>query len=98
MKTWSESTPLLTKQSLYVFPFDPMCAQLLTLYPKHSHGRGGLGNISRSRSREPHGVVPGVSVHSSGRGGVGNIHLGRSLAETIDEEERKQLASQDGGM
>lgn len=51
-----------------------------------SYGRGGTGNIekSRSRSREP-----GVS---SGRGGLGNIidhvlHPGRDLGK-LDEEER----------
>ncbi|KAG9051292.1 hypothetical protein FS837_009558 [Tulasnella sp. UAMH 9824] len=51
-----------------------------------SYGRGGTGNIekSRSRSREP--------GTSSGRGGLGNIidhvlHPGRDL-EKLDEEER----------
>jgi len=63
----------------------------------HSTGRGGLGNISRSRSREPHSTVPGGSIHSTGRGGVGNIHPGLGLAETIDEEERK-LALHDSGV
>ncbi|QRV89572.1 hypothetical protein RhiJN_17590 [Ceratobasidium sp. AG-Ba] len=52
----------------------------------HSTGRGGFGNMdrSRSRSREPNRVV-----HSSGRGGFGNIAAGdgRDLAD-LEEEER----------
>jgi len=57
----------------------------------HSHGRGGIGNISgsppgsqsRSRSREP--------AHAAGRGGVGNIHSGgpsEKVIEELDESER----------
>jgi hypothetical protein len=55
----------------------------------HSSGRGGLGNINRSRSREPHSTTNSTSnpVHSSGRGGAGNIHPG-AVSATIDEEER----------
>ncbi|KAG8732735.1 hypothetical protein FRC12_019150 [Ceratobasidium sp. 428] len=52
-----------------------------------STGRGGFGNMdrSRSRSREPN------KVHSSGRGGFGNIVNGdgRDLAD-LEEEERAQ--------
>lgn len=55
---------------------------------KHSSGRGGLGNINRSRSRDPHDTP---LVHSSGRGGVGNIHSGAQLSAAIDEEERKKI-------
>jgi len=57
----------------------------------HSSGRGGAGNMirsrpsseSRSRSREP--------VHGSGRGGIGNIYLGEPTEKDImevDEHER----------
>jgi len=51
----------------------------------HSTGRGGFGNMdrSRSRSREPNKVV-----HSSGRGGFGNIAAGdgRDLGDLKEEE------------
>ncbi|KAG9092767.1 hypothetical protein FRC06_011804 [Ceratobasidium sp. 370] len=54
----------------------------------HSTGRGGFGNMerSRSRSREPNKVL-----HSSGRGGFGNIVNGdgHSLAD-LEEEGRVQ--------
>lgn len=57
-----------------------------------STGRGGAGNIdrSRSRSREPARFEP---VHSSGRGGFGNISHGdaHGLAD-LEEEERAQHA------
>ncbi|KAG8892628.1 hypothetical protein FRB99_002577 [Tulasnella sp. 403] len=53
-----------------------------------SHGRGGTGNIdkSRSRSRDPAGF-------GSGRGGAGNIHdhehhRPEAELERLDEEER----------
>ncbi len=62
---------------------------------KHSSGRGGLGNINRSRSRDPHNVP---LVHSSGRGGVGNIHPGAKSPDAIDEEERKKIGKIDGDM
>ncbi|KAB5594876.1 hypothetical protein CTheo_1691 [Ceratobasidium theobromae] len=56
----------------------------------HSTGRGGYGNMdrSRSRSREPRSFEP---VHSSGRGGYGNIASGdgRGLAN-LEEEVRAQ--------
>lgn len=55
------------------------------MFIKHSTGRGGFGNINRSRSRDSYSVA----VHSSGRGGVGNIHPGAGLSETIDEERKK---------
>ncbi|KAG9073852.1 hypothetical protein FS749_014633 [Ceratobasidium sp. UAMH 11750] len=55
----------------------------------HSTGRGGFGNMdrSRSRSREPN------KVYSSGRGGFGNIVNGdvHNLAD-LEEEERVQHA------
>ncbi|KAG2356650.1 hypothetical protein BDR07DRAFT_1612949 [Suillus spraguei] len=50
-----------------------------------SSGRGGLGNISdsRSRSRCP-------MVHSTGRGGAGNIkNSAATSVDNMDEEERK---------
>jgi hypothetical protein len=63
----------------------------------HSSGRGGIGNINRSRSREPTSAINrsrsrDPHVHSSGRGGAGNIHPGDgSIAETFDEDERKHI-------
>ncbi|KAL5635099.1 hypothetical protein ACGC1H_002958 [Rhizoctonia solani] len=52
----------------------------------HSTGRGGYGNMDRSRSRSRE---PSKTVHSSGRGGFGNITAsdGHSLAD-LEEEER----------
>jgi len=63
----------------------------------HSTGRGGLGNISRSRSRGPAvATIPEV-VHSTGRGGMGNFSPGRAgEAEILDEEERKRLHHEEG--
>ncbi|KAG0696062.1 hypothetical protein DFH29DRAFT_240084 [Suillus ampliporus] len=56
--------------------------------PIHSSGRGGLGNISGSRSRSR-----GPTVHSTGRGGVGNIQYGAATSvDTMDEEERRKHA------
>ncbi|KAG1884273.1 hypothetical protein F4604DRAFT_1574700 [Suillus subluteus] len=56
--------------------------------PMLSAGRGGLGNISSSRSRSR-----GPLVHSTGRGGVGNIQHGAVPSiDTMDEEERKKHA------
>ncbi|KAG1831458.1 hypothetical protein DFJ58DRAFT_736616 [Suillus subalutaceus] len=53
-----------------------------------SSGRGGLGNISSSRSRSR-----GPLVHSTGRGGVGNIQHGAVPSiDSMDEEERKKHA------
>ncbi|KAJ7030738.1 hypothetical protein C8F04DRAFT_1112912 [Mycena alexandri] len=40
----------------------------------YSTGRGGVGNMNRSRSRGPTPAV--AEVHSSGRGGAGNIAAG----------------------
>ncbi|KAH0834908.1 hypothetical protein J3R83DRAFT_10554 [Lanmaoa asiatica] len=60
----------------------------------HSSGRGGVGNISgsRSRSRDPAAVM-----HSTGRGGAGNIHTGNDLQpEALDAEERRQHAHPEG--
>ncbi|CAE6426883.1 unnamed protein product [Rhizoctonia solani] len=52
----------------------------------HSTGRGGYGNMDRSRSRSRE---PSKTVHSSGRGGFGNITAGdgHGLAN-LEEEER----------
>ncbi|KAF8689058.1 hypothetical protein RHS03_09313, partial [Rhizoctonia solani] len=52
----------------------------------HSTGRGGYGNMDRSRSRSRE---PSKAVHSSGRGGFGNITAGdgHGLAN-LEEEER----------
>jgi len=47
----------------------------------HSTGRGGLGNIDRSRSRS-RSQAP--VVHSSGRGGAGNIKHGLGDPEHVD--------------
>lgn len=56
--------------------------------PIHSSGRGGIGNISGSRSRSR-----GPTVHSTGRGGAGNIQYGAAASvDTKDEEERKKHA------
>ncbi|KAH6873492.1 hypothetical protein BKA70DRAFT_282827 [Coprinopsis sp. MPI-PUGE-AT-0042] len=54
-----------------------------------SVGRGGLGNMSRSRSRDPAGGNRGVST---GRGGAGNIHAheGGYNVNALDEAERKK--------
>jgi len=55
--------------------------------PVHSSGRGGLGNISGSRSRSR---GPTLAIHSTGRGGVGNIQYGAPPSiDIMDEEERK---------
>ncbi|KAG1808968.1 uncharacterized protein BJ212DRAFT_631905 [Suillus subaureus] len=54
----------------------------------HSSGRGGIGNISSSRSRSR-----GPIVHSTGRGGAGNIQHGAAISiDNMDEEERKKHA------
>ncbi|KAG2356652.1 hypothetical protein BDR07DRAFT_1363970 [Suillus spraguei] len=56
--------------------------------PIHSSGRGGLGNISYSRSRSR-----GPVVHSTGRGGAGNIQYGATAGvDDMDEEERRKHA------
>ncbi|KAG2143529.1 uncharacterized protein EDB93DRAFT_1088117 [Suillus bovinus] len=56
--------------------------------PIHSSGRGGLGNISGSRSRSR-----GPIVHSTGRGGAGNIQYGAATTvDNMDEEERRKHA------
>jgi len=56
--------------------------------PIHSSGRGGLGNISGSRSR-PRGPI----LHSTGRGGVGNIQFGAATGvDNTDEQERRRHA------
>jgi len=54
----------------------------------HSTGRGGFGNMDRSRSRS-RGPAQLDAVHSSGRGGLGNIVRGdgHELAN-LEEEER----------
>jgi len=61
----------------------------------HSTGRGGYGNMdrSRSRSREPSKLATAPHVHSSGRGGFGNIANGdgRDLGD-LEEEERVKHA------
>lgn len=56
--------------------------------PIHSSGRGGLGNISGSRSRSR-----GPITHSTGRGGAGNIQYGAGPSvDYADEDERKKHA------
>ncbi|KAF8915314.1 hypothetical protein CPB85DRAFT_422141 [Mucidula mucida] len=63
----------------------------------HSSGRGGLGNMSRSRSRGP-GLNPTPPrLHSVGRGGAGNMKEGDGLnASLLDESERRARALLDG--
>ncbi|KAI6142750.1 hypothetical protein BKA82DRAFT_1000164 [Pisolithus tinctorius] len=54
----------------------------------HSSGRGGAGNITRSRSRSR---GPGLVLHSTGRGGAGNMLTGDGRSsEALDQEERKK--------
>lgn len=54
----------------------------------HSSGRGGAGNITRSRSRSR---GPGLALHSTGRGGAGNMLFGDGRSsDTLDQEERKK--------
>ncbi|KJA14266.1 hypothetical protein HYPSUDRAFT_49329 [Hypholoma sublateritium FD-334 SS-4] len=58
-----------------------------------SSGRGGIGNITHSRSRSR----PPPAVHSTGRGGAGNIVPGDGLRpEVIDAEERRHVAPHEG--
>jgi len=60
-----------------------------------STGRGGAGNISRSKSRSrsaargPSTPQASGAVHASGRGGFGNIEETR---ESLDDEKREALA------
>jgi hypothetical protein len=54
----------------------------------HSTGRGGVGNISRSRSRGPSPLV-NPPIHSSGRGGLGNFAPGTGDTRIVEEEERR---------
>ncbi|KAI5825433.1 hypothetical protein K523DRAFT_313427 [Schizophyllum commune Tattone D] len=62
----------------------------------HSTGRGGLGNISRSRSREPESLVSRSRsrepVRSTGRGGFGNMVSGEGplSSETLHEEDEER--------
>ncbi|KAG1733346.1 uncharacterized protein EDB91DRAFT_640281 [Suillus paluster] len=53
--------------------------------PIHSSGRGGIGNISGSRSRSR-----GPVFHSTGRGGAGNLQYGAATVDAMDEEERRR--------
>lgn len=56
----------------------------------HHTGRGGVGNITRSRSRSR---GPVVTLHSTGRGGAGNMLSGETRPSTevvLDQEERKR--------
>ncbi|KZT51208.1 hypothetical protein CALCODRAFT_148054 [Calocera cornea HHB12733] len=57
----------------------------------HSSGRGGWGNISRSRSPAPNRVP----LVSSGRGGAGNVHAAGELPDghAIAEEDAGVIAS-----
>jgi len=62
----------------------------------HVTGRGGLGNISGSRSRSR---SKGPGLHSSGRGGAGNIMHGLGdpeIAEILDDKERLKHVHADG--
>lgn len=56
----------------------------------HSTGRGGYGNMDRSRSRSRE---PSKTLHSSGRGGFGNITAGDGHGlENLEEEGRAHHA------
>ena len=60
---------------------------ILPPHIKHFHqvssGRGGLGNISRSRTRDS-ATIP--IVHSTGKGGVGSLVAGNgSIAEKHED-------------
>jgi len=61
----------------------------------HSSGRGGLGNMSTSRSRSRGPASPPL-VHSTGRGGIGNIKPGHGDVESLDYAERKEHAHTQG--
>ncbi|KAI0795640.1 hypothetical protein C8Q75DRAFT_711651 [Abortiporus biennis] len=58
-------------------------------------GRGGMGNITKSRSRSR-----GPAVHSTGRGGRGNIQSGSPLdaeeSEALDEVDRLRFSTDAG--
>jgi len=61
-------------------------------YPT-SFGRGGLGNMDRSKSREPTSKSPHRgAAFSSGRGGLGNMHSGEAPLEV------EHLEYHDGGI
>jgi len=64
----------------------------------HSTGRGGIGNINRSRSRDPKSNGSSSTFHSSGRGGAGNMHHGAPISETVDEEERQKVGQTNSGI
>jgi hypothetical protein len=67
------------------------------VYTKYSTGRGGIGNIDRSRSSTSNldrSQSRNPLVQSSGRGAARNINLGGgSVADTTEEEERKHLST-----
>ncbi|KAH7909278.1 hypothetical protein BJ138DRAFT_1136676 [Hygrophoropsis aurantiaca] len=59
-----------------------------------SSGRGGMGNISGSRSRSR---GPSPAVHSTGRGGAGNILYGDGVnADILDHDERRKHVHAEG--
>ncbi|KIK82158.1 hypothetical protein PAXRUDRAFT_154419 [Paxillus rubicundulus Ve08.2h10] len=59
-----------------------------------SSGRGGVGNISGSRSRSR---GPGPVLHSTGRGGVGNLQPGDAIQpDRLDREERSRHPHHEG--
>lgn len=67
---------------------------------QRSSGRGGAGNISRSRSRTPgkfFGSTPDSPRHSTGRGGAGNI-TGGPDGESVDEAELYRAHHEHDGM
>jgi hypothetical protein len=59
----------------------------------YSSGRGGFGNMSRSRSRGPALPTP---VHSTGKGGTGNIKPGYGGFDDADDAERREHAHAGG--
>ncbi|KAH7921659.1 hypothetical protein BV22DRAFT_1107076 [Leucogyrophana mollusca] len=62
--------------------------------PVRSSGRGGIGNISGSRSRSR---GPSPAMHSTGRGGAGNIIYGDGVnADILDQDERRKHAHAEG--
>ncbi|OAX31583.1 hypothetical protein K503DRAFT_703520 [Rhizopogon vinicolor AM-OR11-026] len=59
--------------------------------PIHSSGRGGIGNISGSRSRSR---GPTLAIRSTGRGGAGNIQYGSPASIDVTDEEERKLHAQ----
>ncbi|KDQ49666.1 hypothetical protein JAAARDRAFT_143114 [Jaapia argillacea MUCL 33604] len=65
-----------------------------------SSGRGGAGNInkSRSRSRGPAASISPHPFHSTGRGGAGNIKPGDGVEIDLTEDHERQAHHHDEGI